>query len=118
MGLDLRLLPFDADCFSHTVLDCARRHELWDSIQKIENRVGRDVPDGFTSFSGRSQRHDDTCYGLTIRTPYGENLKYVLTSDLLPLARHKAVHDNEKNRAIWAYLAQLNPQTKVALYWH
>lgn len=118
MGVDLRLLPFDADFFSHTVLDCERRHELWPAIEKVETRNGRDVPDNFQSFIGRSDRFDGTCYGTTIRTAYGENLKYVLVSDLLPLASHGAVQDNEKNRAIWTYLSQLKPETKVALYWH
>lgn len=118
MGVDLRLLPFDADFFSHTILDCERRQELWPAIQKVEERNGRDAPENFQSFTGRSPRYDDTCYGLTIRTPYGENLKYILAADLLPLATHTAVRDNEKNRAIWAYLSQLNPATKVALYWH
>lgn len=117
MGLDLRLLPFDADRFSHTILDCERRSDLFEAVLKVERKIGRDVPANFQSFTGKSGEALP-CYGTTIRTPYGENLKYILVEDLLQFALHVDVRDNEKNRAIWAYLAQLNPQTKVALYWH
>lgn len=118
MGVDLRLLPFDGDHFSQTMLDCERRRELWEPIGKIEKKVGRDVPENFNSFCGKDDGYDGTCYGRTLITPYGGKLKYVTAKDLTKLAKHEAVLDNEKNRAIWAYLACVSPGTKVALYWH
>jgi hypothetical protein len=115
MGVDLRLLPFsspDAD-FSHDILKVERRRELWEPIAEIEKNRGRDVPDTFYSFSGAGEK-----YGLTTKTPYGDNLRYVTAEDLLTLRRHKAVKDNHRNRAVWAWLAQMPHDTKVALYWH
>lgn len=117
MGVDLRLLPFDADFFSHTILDCERRRDVFDAITEVEEKIGRDVPDNFQSFTACGA-DGESCYGATLRTPYGENLKYILVEDLLQFTFHVDVTDNEKNRAIWAYLAQLKGTTKVALYWH
>lgn len=118
MGMDLCLLPFDSDFFSHTILDCERRWELWKPITAIESRIGRDVPDNFQSYKARDEEAGKSCYGKTLRTPYGDNLKYVLVSDLTALSGHASVQDNPKNRAIWAYLEKLAPDTKVALFWY
>jgi hypothetical protein len=122
MGVDLRLLPFEADnaggiSFSHSILSLERRRELWDPIAKIEAAHGHDVPDGFCSFLSRG-KDGDTCYGRTTTTPYGSRLKYVTAGDLKQLANHPAVTDNHINQAIWAYLACLPDSTKIALYWH
>lgn len=118
MGVDLRLLPFDADLnnnyYSHTVLDCQRRWELWNEINKLEQYP---VPDNFTSFSAYLDC-GHTGYGITIETPYGMRLKYVLVQHLCKLKDYPGVIDNFKNRAIWAYLKELPLQTKVALYWY
>ncbi len=122
MGVDLDLLPFDCDqgnfAFSHTLLNCCRRRELWETLSAMENQRGRKVPSGFTSFRSRDNKYEEPHYGTTIDTPYGTPLKFLLVEDLLLLVNHEAVQDNAKNRAIWAYLAQLPPETKVALYWH
>ena len=121
MGLDLRLLPFDADIeelsFSHTILDCLRRGELFDEILKIEEEHGLAVPDRFASFVGHG-KDGEPCYGVTVTTPYGEPLLYTTAASLLTLKDREGVTDNYQNRAIWAYLAELPPATKVALYWH
>ena len=122
MGLDLSLLPFDADheglAFSHTVLDCERRRVLFDQILAIEKAHGRDVPERFTSYLSRDDKYEDTHYGVTKDTPYGEPLKYVTAGQLVPLESRPEVEDC-KNRAVWAYLGALDdPQTKIALYWH
>lgn len=119
MGVDLTLLPFDADTsiyFSHTVLSLERRRALWDPIAEIEKRNGRDVPENFTTYLGQGD-DGDPAYGNTQQTPYDTALKYVLVQDLLPVSDHECVTDNYKNRAIWAYLSCLPADTKVALYW-
>lgn len=119
MGLDLRLLPFDCDqgdfCFSHTMLSCERRRDLFDAIQDTLKETP--VPDTFISFQGRDE-DGDTRYGKTSTTPYGDPLGWVTASDLLGFRRHVGVLDNYQNRAIWAYLEKLPLKTKVALYWH
>ncbi len=117
MGVDLTLLPFDADranlSFSHSVLGIERRRELWDLILEMEIDV---VPNGFTSYLSRLE-NGETGYGETMETPYGEPLKYTKAERLVSLAHHEEVRNNFKNRAVWAYLMELPPETKIALYW-
>jgi hypothetical protein len=119
MGLDLTLLPFDADhgagfSFAHSVLQCARSRELFEAIQKLTETP---VPAEFYSYLSRE---DDAAahYGVTTTTPYGEQLGWVRVADLLAFAEHVEVIGNHKNRAVWAYLGQLPGRTKVALYWN
>ena len=51
MGLDLALLPFDCDtpslAFSHTILQCERRRELWPLVEDLPSEK---VPRGFTCY--------------------------------------------------------------------
>ena len=122
MGVDLRLLPYDADwgtgAFSHTILSCERRRELWEDIAKLP-ALPVDAKN-FTCFASRKIDDPDAedGYGRVYRDPYGEPMQYVTAQSLCRLSRKRAVRDNHTNRAIWAYLAQLPRQTKVALYWH
>lgn len=121
MGVDLQMLPFEAEnvvCYSHTVLNCERRRELWDAIYPIEATHGQTVPDGFTSYLSRDEKYEEPHYGKTLTTPYGDNLQYVKAKHLKPLASHESVQDNTLNRAVWAYLACLDDEAKVALYWN
>ena len=120
MGLDLSLLPFDADgdiSFSHTILNCERRQELFEQLFQLDE-AGQKVPEKFNSYLSRDEKYEDSHYGLTTKTPYGEDLKYVKAVHLKAYASHPEVQDNYINRAIWAYLACLPDETKVALYWH
>lgn len=124
MGLDLTLLPFDCDSsilsFSHTVLSCERRGDLFDAIRVIEEKHGHDTPERFSCYLGIHDK--ETCgargYSQVTQTPYGKRLQFLLVSELFPLFTHRDVQDDAKNRAIWAYLSQLPPDTKVALFWH
>ena len=121
MGVDLALLPFysprmdDGDfCFSRVVIALKWRKNLWAEILEIEDSAGLNVPDDFISFLSC----EDTHYGKTPETPYGDNLKYVFARDLKNLASHEGVLDNYKNRAAWAYLEQVPDELKVALFWY
>ena len=117
MGLDLALLPFDADegiHFSHTVLKCERRIELFEEIMKLPSTR---VPENFTTLL-RDDEYQETHYGNTQETPYGDPLTFMEVENLLRFSEHEGVQNHFKNRAIWAYLAYLPPRTKVALYWH
>lgn len=62
-------------------------------------------------------RNGEHGYGDTQKDPYGGRLNWVYASSLVPLASQKGIQDNKKMRAIWAYLACLDPETPVALYW-
>lgn len=123
MGVDLSLLPFDCDhgtsfSFSHTLLELERRRELWDPIYSMETESGEPAPENFTSYRGDPGADGEHGYGKTTKTPYGDRIRFVSAFLLCKLKDHEAVRDNWKNRAIWAYLAELPPETKVALYWH
>jgi hypothetical protein len=141
MGLDLALLPFESDSpsivFSHSILNCWRRRELFDVIGKLpsvpinpemEGKTRKDVEaedkakkrplsTRFTSYLA-TLPNGESGYGETTHDPYGSPLRYTLAGDLVKVGKHDGVTDNARNRAVWAYLAELPPDTKVALYWH
>lgn len=120
MGVDLRLLPIECEhenlWYSHSMLSLERRRELWPLFAELEKTSGV-VDPSFTSFCGR-QDNGENGYGKTLETPYGQPLTYLTAEQILTLKDHEAVQDNTTNRAIWAYLAHLNPKMKIALYWH
>ncbi len=121
MGLDLYLLPFDCDHnsihFSHTILNCDKIYDLFDEIQEIEKKQGFDIPSDFTSYLCRDDKYEESHYGKTLDTPYGDPLKYIIVRDLIKIKNHPRNFESTKNKAIWAYLEQLPIETKVALYW-
>lgn len=111
MGVDLRLLPFDADFdglhFSHTILNVRMDRDLWEAVDGVEQFP---VPDDFMSFSCRNQEEcEETHYGNTVETPYGERLTYTTAKNLKGMAF--------KPNAVAAYINALNDDVKVALYW-
>ncbi len=124
MGVDLTLLPLDCDYpteddrpafqFSHSMLRTERRRELWPLIEKLEQG---EVSPGFTSFMGTGPDGEHG-YGKTVETAYGSPVKWATAGNLAKLATNHAVTNDAKNRAVWAYLSALDPDTKVALYWH
>lgn len=111
MSLDLKLLPFDHDDgkfpFSHTVLRTYGGYELGEKLSKCNQLP---VPERFSSYLSRNDDYEESHYGETIETPYGERLTYTTAEEIL-----KAVPENHP--AAWAYLKALPPQTKVALFW-
>jgi hypothetical protein len=123
MGLDLQLLPNDSDSpdrvpYSHTVLNCTRREDLFDAISKIEEEHGEEVPEYFPTYVCRNdEEYEETHYGNTQETPYGDKLLLVKVKHIKRLASHQGVIDNWKNRAIWAYLEQMPDTLDVALMW-
>lgn len=119
MGLDLRLLPFEGSlgesaAFSHSVLSCDRNYDVFDAVQEIETQRGRDVPRDFHTFLSRDDKYEESHYGNTQETPYGNRLKEVEVEDLLPI---RGITTG-RNRAVWDYLSALPPRTRIALYWH
>jgi len=120
VGLDLTLLPFDCSLpgisNSFTALMCFRREELFDEILQIEKHEGRDVPENFNSLLSREGNYEETHFGITTKSKIGP-LKYVTSEKLATLVNHEGVNDNPINKATWSYLNELEPNTKVALYW-
>lgn len=118
MGLDLTLMPFEHaygdEAYSHTLLHCARSSALFAALRAQVRE--QPVPRAFMSYRGRDEQ-GHLGYGNTQRTPYGEPLGWVLVRDLVAFHSHPHVRHDPQNRAVWAYLAALPPDTKVALYW-
>jgi len=144
MALDLDLLPFEQEdpghSYSHTILRCVTNcHDLYEAITNFQNDIGqanslkvigveydpdkddRKVPEDFTSFRSQVCRYDgddEAHYGETLEDAYGHKVRWLYVKELLQWKNHAGVQRNQKHRAIWAYLEQLNPETRVALYWH
>lgn len=110
----LKLLPFDCDnatlSFSHTVLWAGRFTE--GVFQFIESLPQLPVPEGFTSYVGR-QEHDRTT-----ENPYGEKVTYTNAEELCKIPSEVRESFGHTDRAVWAYLSELKPLTKVAIFWH
>lgn len=131
MGTDLILLPFDGDidelAFSHTILPLERRIELFKEIDKLAQIKGVPVPKDFNSYLSREPIEiqsspvdiETTHYGRTMNDSYDATLLYVKVSELMSpsIIYHQGVKDNWKNRAVWGFLRELPPNTKIALYW-
>jgi len=123
MGLDLQLLPVEADRgswgFSHTVLNWGSGYEVQ---EWIKDKPLTDPPDNFSTFLAYLPSGDPG-YGKTTETPYGEPLRCIRVKYLLQsipagqmdvwLARRETM-----KCAILAFLQQLDPEMKVALFWH
>lgn len=120
MGLDLRILPKfseNAD-FSHDLIELHRDSDLFDIIAKLENEKGRDVPrKGIYSFSGKDNKIEGACYGVTIKTPYGDIIKGVLAKELKAgISNYKT--NSWKNKAFIAFLKEVPDELEIYLYWH
>ena len=140
MSLELDLLPFDYEdntmSYAHSKLECVSNcHDLYDEIEKYQKSIGqlnslkvmevdynpkkdkRCVPKNFTSFFGCDDKYEEAHYGLTTTDPYGVPIRWLYVKELLQWKNHAGVLRNVKHRAVWAYLEQLDPETKVALVW-
>lgn len=121
MGLDLTLLVVTSIDnkwgFAHTILEVFRRRDLFGEIEILEQKHGKQVPNIFhTYFSTKADGENG--YGEVKQTPYGSPLLMIDVVHLAQLYLHNDVNDNITNRAIWAYLSVLKPDTQIALYWH
>lgn len=119
MSLDLTLLPVEFDGgtwgFSHSVLR-VDQGRLWSDLLEHVRMVY--VPDKFSTYLSRDDKFEETHYGNTQRTPYGEQLLAARIEDILP-ALDKHLGDwSRRDRAVIAYLRVMDPKMKVALYWH
>lgn len=119
MGIDVQLLPFSYNS-SFSVLALSRRSDLIQELSDINDKQGIDVPRDFYSYVSRdsSDGCEESHFGKTIEDSYGNRVKWVHCSDLLALSKHPGVQDNRENRAVWAYLKELEPQAQVALFFH
>ena len=111
MGLDLALLPVDYEdeyhMSSHSILKLERRRNIWGDIASLPSSPAGDV----TGYMG-----DEFC--TRRKDPYGNDMRWVYAQDLAALKDHTSVQDDDRNQAIWTFLAALKPESKVILYWY
>lgn len=114
MGIDAIFLPIECDTdvitYSHSILRLERNRALWDEINKLEPRKL-----GKTLNCYLARREDgETQYGEVNEDNYGEALTYLYTQEL-------ALIDDEfiegVNKAVWGYLKELPPSTKIVIFW-
>jgi hypothetical protein len=91
--------------------------KFFDQIEKLLPSAR--VPEGFNSWMDLDREDDEEPdSSRNKRNGLGEPLLYVTVEQLVRLASHEGVTSTPHNKATWAYLAQISPKTKVALYWN
>jgi hypothetical protein len=114
MSLHLTLLPISGTNESITsrnnFLNCERDNFLFD---RIDQMTASTVPPDFKGFY--STEDCDYVYGSITKDGFDTELTFVLVKELVKLKPHT---ESQTNKAIWAYLRQLSPEGKIALYWH
>ena len=121
MGVDLTLLPLDypivtgshGNHMATTVLDVARWRALWPFIETLPLvKLGEPLLTHLALDEAGNME-----WGSVECDAYDGPLHYVRAADLVALREHPSIKDDFKNRAIWAYLAELPPDWPVVLYW-
>jgi hypothetical protein len=117
MGLDLTLIPVDADngtlFFGHTRLRLERDYELFDEIKKLK-AIELDKP--FSCHEARNGE-GEASYGPVTEDAYGDPLTKVRPEKIAALVSHVAADPHKKNRAALAYLKELDLSAWVVLFW-
>ena len=118
MGFSLTFLPFDGDfsdfAFSHTVLSTEDDRLLQDAVRTADSMV---ITKRFNSHLSRDPESGEECSGPTPIDCYGHRLRYAYAGDIVRVVGVVAFY-SPRNRAAIAYLSQLPPDRKVALFWH
>lgn len=116
MGLDLTLIPVDADSgslfFGHTRLRMERDRELFEAINNLK-AIELDKP--FSCHESHSSE-GKSCYGPCTVDGYDQPLTKVRAEKVAALAGHVA-NLHKSNRAALAYLKELDSSAWVVLYW-
>jgi hypothetical protein len=120
MGLELRLFPLPYPKAEHCdeILELIYDETLYDEIADLERKKGIDVPrGGISTYVGDCRSQEETKYGLTEETPYGERMKSLLACELSDIMKDFP-NMHTRNKAVAAYMGLLHPEIPVYLYWH
>ncbi len=113
MSLFLRLLPIEgineAINSSGNFQNCERDNYLFEQIDQI---AASTVP---LNFQGYFDTGEGYIYRALTNDGFGEELTFVFVKELL---KCKPNSESQTNKAIWAYIKQLSPEGKIALYWN
>jgi hypothetical protein len=117
MGVDLTLMPLLGKSVwcAHEMLGLERRRELWDKVAELPQQQ---IPNAVCCYVARDKTSGQPRYGDAEITPHGDKITYTTAADLLTLKDDESIQDNWKNKAIWAYLAQMPPDWPIVLWWH
>ena len=122
MGMDLQILPlYNQRCdFSHDLLGFHRDYDIFNEIEEIEKELGIEISDeGINTYVSRNEEeYEDSHYGKTLNTPYGNKLKYVLAEHLKKAINPFYEKSSWKNKAIIAFVNELPDDLPVYLYWN
>lgn len=126
MGLDCCLLPIDHDTpdfgFSHSIL---RLERTGIAQALLEAKGATSPPARFETFYSHDRLCDkpECCccqephYGDTTEDCYGEPLPVFTAGELVSRFGHKRViRESQRNRAVWAYLATVDPNMRIAVF--
>jgi len=122
MGVDLRILTQyinnDQCDFSHDIIGFQRDYKLFDIFEEAEKKHGV-VSMPFISFVGDiSDENYDYTYGKTKKTPYGDDIKFILVKDIKVALMHIDGDVHWRNKACISYILELPDDLKLWLYWH
>ncbi|MFI5297396.1 MAG: hypothetical protein ACHREM_04800 [Polyangiales bacterium] len=115
MSRNLKLLPVhERSWVSFSVLEVDPSPVLFDALEELK---GLPVPEEFESYVGCVGDEEEQGFGPTTSPFEGGSLLWVRAHLLCKFAQHEEVVDDATNRAAWAYLAALPPDTRIVLYW-
>ena len=120
MGLDLRILPEYTERnhdFSHDILSF-HRDEILDLIGDKEKECGHEILEPFNSYTSRDDKYEESHYGETFKTPYGNVIKFLYARDLKECLKNVNIENMYwRNKAIITYIRQLPDNLRIYLYW-
>ena len=120
MGLDLRLLPIEANLedkglvFSHTVLAMERDRDFFSTLSMLSQERGEYASEHFTCYLSR----DDKGYGKKIEDAYGDRLRWLYADSIVRAMRYSMRKNVHQNFAVMQYLDALPSKTKIIIDWH
>ncbi len=116
MSVDLMLLPRYLGGSGLTVIELKGSNFLWREINKLPCHL---VTDPIKSPLGVFEEDIANWEFRTLVVDgYDKALTWVFAKDLITLHHEALNEDGCADRAAWAYLAELPPETKVVLYWY
>jgi hypothetical protein len=116
MGTSLKLLPLlsPGHWVSHDILRVDPFFDLWPIINALPQL---DIPTPLSCYEARTKNKGKPCYGSVETDAGGQRLKWVTAQQLLTIKDHERIAGNWRNRAVWAYLANMPDASPIVLYW-
>ncbi len=118
MSLDLSLIPIEHEDarfgFGHSLLRIDSGGAWHDALKDANDEP---VPADFSTFRGDPGEDGEPHYGNTQETPYGEKLRCMRVVEITSRISSRELF-SKRDKAALAYLAHLDPNSRVALYWH